>query len=308
MGGHWEVEAVGDGLSALEAARRRVPDLVLADVMMPGLDGFELLARLRGDPATREIPVILLSARAGEESRVEGMEAGADDYLVKPFSARELVARVGTHLRLARARAEVLAQRETLLKEIHHRVKNNLEVVDSLLQLQADALSDPRLRAALAEASTRVHAIAEVHRLLHGAGDLARVDMKAYAEVLSASLTTLFAVDPERVRVSFDAQSVPIDLRRAVPAGLVLNELVSNALKHAFPNGRKGSISVRLVAEEGRVELAVRDDGVGLPDPLPSGTLGLKLVRVLVEQLGGTVAFESASGTTVRVRFPAETG
>jgi signal transduction histidine kinase/ActR/RegA family two-component response regulator len=109
MGKHWVVEAASDGLAALEAARRQAPDLVLADVMMPGLDGFELLARLRGDPVTREMPIILLSARAGEESRVEGMEAGADDYLVKPFSARELLARVGTHLRLARARAEVLA-------------------------------------------------------------------------------------------------------------------------------------------------------------------------------------------------------
>jgi signal transduction histidine kinase len=308
MGKHWEVEAAADGLAALEAVRRRVPDLVLADVMMPGLDGFELLARLRGDPVTREIPVILLSARAGEESRVEGMEAGADDYLVKPFSARELLARVGTHLRLARARAEVLAQRETLLRELHHRVKNNLEVIDSLLQLQAGALPDPRLRAALAETSTRVHAIAEIHRLLHGAGDFARVDMKAYAEALSASLIAIFAVAPERVRVSVDAQPVRLDLLRAVPAGLILNELFSNALKHAFPGDRGGAISVGLAVEAGRVELAVRDDGVGLPEPLPSGTLGLKLVRVLVEQLGGTVVLESAAGTTVRVRFPAQTG
>jgi two-component sensor histidine kinase len=187
-------------------------------------------------------------------------------------------------------------------------VKNNLEVVDSLLQLQADALPDPRLRAALAEASTRVHAIAEVHRLLHGAGDFARVDMKAYAEVLAASLTALFAVDPERVRVSVHAQPVQLDLRRAVPAGLILNELVSNALKHAFPGDRKGVISVELAREAGHVELTVRDDGAGLPEPVPSGTLGLKLVRVLVEQLGGTVVFESAPGTTVRVRLSAQTG
>jgi signal transduction histidine kinase len=308
MGKRWEVEAVGDGLAALEAVRRRVPELVLADVMMPGLDGFELLARLRSDPATREIPVILLSARAGEESRVEGMEAGADDYLIKPFSARELLARVGTHLRLARARAEALAQRETLLREVHHRVKNNLEVIDSLLHLQADAFHDPRLRAALGETSTRVHAIAEIHRLLHGAGDLARVDMKAYAEALSSSLIAIFAVAPERVRFSVDAQPVRLDLRHAVPAGLILNELVSNALKHAFPGGRKGSISVGLAMEEGLVALAVRDDGIGLPEPLPPGTLGLRLVRVLAEQLGGTVVFESASGTTMRVRFPAQTG
>ena len=103
---HWAVEAVADGSAALEAARERIPNLVIADVMMPGLDGFELLSELRADPRTREVPVILLSARAGEESRVEGLEAGADDYLTKPFSAKELVACVGGHLQMARIRSE----------------------------------------------------------------------------------------------------------------------------------------------------------------------------------------------------------
>jgi PAS domain S-box-containing protein len=103
---HWDVETVADGLAALEAATRRAPDLVLCDVMMPGVDGFGVLRALRADPATRDIPVILLSARAGEEARVEGLGAGADDYLIKPFNARELVARIGNQLQLARLRRE----------------------------------------------------------------------------------------------------------------------------------------------------------------------------------------------------------
>jgi PAS domain S-box-containing protein len=102
----YEVETVSDGAAALSAARQRPPDLVLTDVMMPGLDGFELLRELRADPRTREVPVILLSARAGEESRIEGLAAGADDYLIKPFSARELLARVQAHLQLTRLRRE----------------------------------------------------------------------------------------------------------------------------------------------------------------------------------------------------------
>jgi signal transduction histidine kinase len=106
LAGQWQVESVSDGLSALQAVAERPPDLVVADIMMPGVDGFELLRRLRAAPETREIPVILLSARAGEESRVEGLNAGADDYLVKPFSARELIARVGATLHLARVRRE----------------------------------------------------------------------------------------------------------------------------------------------------------------------------------------------------------
>ena len=109
LGETYDVEVVADGASALESARRRLPDLVLTDVMMPGMDGFELLRALREDERTREVPVILLSARAGEESRVEGLESGADDYLTKPFSAREVRARVGSHLRLQSIRRETQA-------------------------------------------------------------------------------------------------------------------------------------------------------------------------------------------------------
>jgi signal transduction histidine kinase len=102
----YQVEPVGDGQAGLEAVLRDPPDLVLADVMMPRLDGFGLLKALRSGERTASIPVILLSARAGEESRVEGLSAGADDYLVKPFSARELTARVENHLALSRIRRE----------------------------------------------------------------------------------------------------------------------------------------------------------------------------------------------------------
>jgi two-component sensor histidine kinase len=292
---------------------------VLADVMMPGLDGFELLRRLRADVTTRGIPIILLSARAGEESRVEGVEAGADDYLVKPFSARELVARVGTHLRLAHERREaaraveereqrlrkLLGEREMLLKEVHHRVKNNLEVIDSLLQLQANAFPDPRLRAALADTSGRVHAISEVHRQLYASPDLAQVDMKAYAQMLSASVCDIFSL-ADRVRGSVAGDAVLLDIRRAAPAGLILNELLSNALKHAFPGRRAGAVAVTLATDGAAIEMGVCDDGVGLPEQRGPGSLGLELVRVLTEQLRGTVTFEHRNGTSVRVRFPAQ--
>ncbi|WP_437590894.1 ATP-binding protein [Sorangium sp. So ce1000] len=116
----WTVEAVSDGAAALETARRSPPDLVITDVMMPGLDGFGLLRALRADPATRGMPVILLSARAGEESRVEGLAVGADDYLVKPFSARELVARVATRLQLAEHRRGAERERERMYALFEH--------------------------------------------------------------------------------------------------------------------------------------------------------------------------------------------
>ena len=124
----YEVEAVSDGLAALSSAHQRIPDLVLTDVMMPGLDGFGLLQELRADPQTREVPIILLSARAGEEARVEGLEAGADDYLIKPFSARELLARVEANLKLAQLRKEA-TRREQALRTEAEAVKVRLESV-----------------------------------------------------------------------------------------------------------------------------------------------------------------------------------
>ena len=120
LGDRFQVECVADGMEALEAARRRAPDLVLTDVMMPRLDGFGLLRELRNDPMLRDVPVIMLSARAGEESRIEGMQSGADDYLIKPFSARELVARVDAHVRMARLRDETNQIRRDSERQLRH--------------------------------------------------------------------------------------------------------------------------------------------------------------------------------------------
>ncbi len=131
----YEVESVADGLAALDSARGRVPDLVLTDVMMPGLDGFGLLQELRANPQTKKVPIILLSARAGEEARVEGLEAGADDYLIKPFSARELLARVEAALKMARLREEAM-QREQGLRIEAEVAKAHLETVLAGIQDQ----------------------------------------------------------------------------------------------------------------------------------------------------------------------------
>jgi PAS domain S-box-containing protein len=132
LGGIYEVEEVADGQAALSAARERPPDLVLADVMMPQLDGFGLLRELRADPRTRTVPVVLVSARAGEESRVEGLAAGADDYLVKPFSARELLARVGAHLEMARVRREAARREDELRAEARRAQEQAAAILDSI--------------------------------------------------------------------------------------------------------------------------------------------------------------------------------
>ena len=153
----YDVESVGDGRAALAAARRDVPDLVLADVMMPVMDGFTLLRELRGDAALRTMPVLLLSARAGEEARVEGWEAGADDYLVKPFSARELVARVGTQLEMARIRRDA----ERVVRQSEQRLRADLDAMTRLQRLGTLFVIQDNLEPVLGEIVDAAMAIAQ---------------------------------------------------------------------------------------------------------------------------------------------------
>jgi signal transduction histidine kinase len=304
----WSVEAVADGEAALAAARRAHFDLVLTDVMMPLRDGFGLLKAMRSDPALSAIPVIMLSARAGEESRIEGLQRGADDYLIKPFSAREVLARVEAHLRRAHAEANLrvsLAEQQALLREVNHRVRNNLEVVSSLLSLQADYVDDVRARQTLAETANRVRALGAVHRLLYGAPNLAQVDLGQFAHELADGLFAFYGVTEDRVRFDVCGEPLGVDLQRAVPLGLVINELLCNALNHAFPGGRTGSIRLKIDVAGGVLEFA--DDGIGLPGWLDLAcppSLGLQLVQTLVQQMGGTIRVAPGPGTRYQLQFP----
>ena len=151
----YEVVTVNDGAAALAAARSRRPDLVLADIMMPELDGFGLLQALRAYPPLRDVPVILLSARAGEEARVEGLQSGADDYLVKPFSARELLARVSARLELSRHQAHARAELERSEQELREEAQA-LEALNRIGRTLVAELDLQRLLQAVTDLATQV--------------------------------------------------------------------------------------------------------------------------------------------------------
>jgi PAS domain S-box-containing protein len=203
---------------------------------------------------------------------------------------------------------ESLQEKELLLREIHHRVKNNLQVVSSLFNLQAQTITDPKILAALKESHNRVRSMGLVHHVMYQAADFAAVDLVDYVQTLTRSLYRSYAVDPEAVMLSVDIANVRLGIDAAIPCGLIINELVSNALRHAYPEGRRGTLSVTLVHNsDGTHTLAVRDDGVGLPPDLvlpPVATLGLALVETLSRQLEGTLSIERTGGTAISVRFP----
>jgi PAS domain S-box-containing protein len=212
----------------------------------------------------------------------------------------------------ARKRAEEqlrasLREKDVLLKEVHHRVKNNLQLISSLLALQAGTLTDPAA-AALVESQNRVRAMALVHEHLYRSGDLASVRLAGHVEALCAELYRSHGVDPGRVTLDLRVADLTLDLDRSIRCGLVVNELVSNALKHAFPGSRPGRVGVQLDARpEGCYTLTVADNGVGLPpafDPGRCDSLGLQLVCDLAAQLGGSLTWSRNGGTAVTVRFP----
>ncbi|WP_394836018.1 PAS domain S-box protein [Pendulispora rubella] len=204
----------------------------------------------------------------------------------------------------------MLKEREILLQEVHHRVKNNLQVISSLINIQMRKLDECGSRIALEECQTRVQAIALIHEKLYQFQDYARVPFSEYAKSLAGNVLHATGLSPSNIALQLAVEDLTIAVDRAIPCGLVLNELMTNALKHAFPDGRSGTIRVGLARlDGGLLRLSVRDDGVGLPagvDVRRAGSLGLQLVSTLAEQLEGTVTVHNDLGTTFELTFPSD--
>ena len=200
-----------------------------------------------------------------------------------------------------------LSEKTVLLQEVHHRVKNNLAVISSLLNMKADVTDDAVAKVALEDSQRRVHSIALIHELLYGSEHLDRINFADYTQQLVQVLTANFGGEPGRIAIRMDMEPIELGLHSAVPAALILNELVSNALKHAFPGGRRGEVHISFrESEPGNLELAIEDDGVGSPDVLAerkTKSLGLQIVRILTTQLGGTLRQEPSGGTRVVLQF-----
>ena len=337
----YQVEAVDSGKKALESIRARMPDLLLSDIMMPGMNGFELLQEVRADRSLRRLPVILLSARAGEEAKVEGLEAGADDYLIKPFAARELVARVQTHLGLAAVRQELDRERESLkmrdefLSIASHELRTPLTPLKlqiqnltrllrnrSLSQMEPERLQKVAVicESQIQRLSGLVDDLLDVSRMRTGQLELKRIDTdlsqvvhdtcERYRPLLKKSGCTLSEDVAPGVRASVD----PMRFEQ------VLGNLIGNAIRHAF----SCPLSVELRQQDGWTVLSVRDRGRGISKQrqqklfrrfetagagYETGGLGLGLYisREIVSAHGGTLEVESESGegAVFWVRLPA---
>ena len=219
-----------------------------------------------------------------------------------------VIADITARKRAEQALRDSLAEKEILLKEIHHRVKNNMQVISSILNLQAGYVEDARARALFADCQGRVQSMAMIHEKLYRSANLATLDFGQHVRELAQGMVSSFGEVAERVRLQIEAEAVALDIDSAIPVGLILNELVTNALKYAFPGGRAGTlrIALRLDGPE-QILLSVADDGIGLPEGLEVGrsrSLGLKMIHSLTRQIGGQVEIRRGTGVEFRIRFP----
>jgi two-component sensor histidine kinase len=273
---------------------RRVIDLPLKDVpiISPDLIAEEALTRLIGHGA----PYALVA----DENTLLG---------VVSLKRLQEYGQVAERERVEETFKASLRQKEVLLREVHHRIKNNLQIISSLLDIQASSVQEPHIREMFMDIQNRVMSMALIHETLYQSSDLGMVDFGGYVRTLAEQIFRSYSVQTERIALQIRADEVMLDTNQAIPCGLILNELLSNCLKHAFPADRGGEICIELRLDAAqRVTMVVRDTGVGFPagmDFRHTETLGLQLVSTLTEQLGGRLELERNGGTAFKLTFTA---
>jgi two-component sensor histidine kinase/CheY-like chemotaxis protein len=312
-----------DGAEGLDRLAQGGIDVVALDQYMPGLDGLETLERIMA--IANAPPVVFVTAAQDSKIAVTALKAGAADYLVKDVQGDFIpllqVAVEGAlrQARLQKARddaeaevhasrdrfAALAAEREVLLREVNHRVGNSLQIIASLLHLQANSAAQEDVKAALTNAMGRVAAVAQVHRRLYTSHDLKSVLLNQYLDALLEDLRR--SAESNRMsRLTLKAEPIEIDPDRAVAIGIIVNELVMNAVKYAYPDGA-GPIHIDLTARDDEIVLSITDNGVGLnakTDPRSTG-MGQRIVAAMAAKLAATVERDPAHlGTRIVLCFP----
>jgi two-component sensor histidine kinase len=275
-----------------------------------GVDGNWHSVLARGVPVTDEQGKLICWAGINLDiSRIKQVERqlkrAHDDLEIRIQERTAELTTVNEKLR------QSLQEKEVLLREVHHRVKNNLQVVSSLLHLQSLHTRDRASAEMFQESQYRVRSMALVHERLYRSSDLAQVDFTEYIQTLASSMLQSYKIDGGRIGLETNVHAVRLAIDTAVPCGLLINELVSNCLKHAFVGRGHGRVRIELTAlTEAEVLLSVADDGIGLPSDIEPGnskTFGMQVIAALVDQLHGELEVRRHAGTEFRILFPQPT-
>jgi len=332
----FEVFEANDGAEGIEKFKELRTDIVLTDLRMPNVSGIDVVRAIhKEDP---EVPVIVVSGTGAITDSIEAMRQGAWDYVCKPivdmavlehvvrrvlerseflkqkrhyqeYLEKEVEART-REIREANAQlAGSLKEKTVLLQEIHHRVKNNLQVIASIINLQAIKIHDDRTRDLFSTLQTRIHSMSAIHEALYNSKSLSHINFADYINHMIRSLMTIYGVSPGHMTVELKTEDLELGIDQAVPCGLIINELVTNIMKYAFPDEtKKGTLRIEFTKDPVnlRYTLVVSDNGVGLPSDFEqrkSESLGMSLVEALTSQLGGELTMSAVEGAEFRIVF-----
>lgn len=306
----FDLRACGALKEGLEALRSGEFEVILLDLSLPDSFGLETLKRTRSAAST--VPVIVMTGDRDENMGLQALKEGAQDYLIKGQIPTQLLTRaIAYAVERERTGGELrnsLRETEVLLEEVHHRVKNNLQIICSLLSMQADVVTDTAVREHLRDSQNRVRSMALIHEQLYHSESLARVEFGGYLRQLVGNIYRNYAADLGAVSINLDVDpGVMLEIESAIPLGLIMNELASNAFKYAF-NGRKGGelrIVLRRLAS-GNCCLEVRDNGPGLTpgfDFAKADSMGMKLVAMLARQIKTRLNYHNDGGAVFSFEF-----
>lgn len=329
------------GREAVEACQQHDVHVAILDLKLPDMDGLEVLSQLKQQRP--EMKIIINTAYASMESAMEAVNNGVFAYVQKEGNVEELLTHVhrAFHTHFAeyngyleqevnkrttalsaankalqqeiaeRKRVEeqlkaALKEKEVLLQEIHHRVKNNMQAISSMLHLLYEKISDEQALAVLRGGDDRIRAMVTVHEMIYETEDFTHIDFRQYVIQIVYGLLRSYDISNDKITPIIDVERVFLEVDKAITCGLLINELVSNILKYAFPGDSTGRLTVSLHSLDDTFELMISDTGIGLPENVDfrkSKSLGLHLVQCWVNQLLGEIVLDQTEGTQFRITF-----
>jgi len=311
-----------NGFHGLELYQKYKPDLVITDMVMPVMNGLEMVKEIK--KIAPEAKFVVMSAYSEKDSFVESIHLGVDGYLMKPVEAKKLLSLIDEFAGITLMKWELerkekkrqeaeeylkksLAEKDVLLREVHHRVKNNMQIISSILSMQSRNIDEPRLKEVLQESQNRIHSMALIHENLYNHKSLANIMFSSYVKSLTGNIARTYASQQANIQFDYQIDDAYLPMDIAIPCGLIINELISNSFKYAFANKSKGTISIHfnnIIDDE--FELTVSDNGIGIPSNInitKTKSLGMKILHKLVQQIEGELQSDFSNGTKFTIKF-----